>query len=95
MDRFTDEQLREFNDAFAMFDGNVSTSNTKEGIPVYQIRDMFKTIGMNPTDNCLQRMTLDSDRVRVNFSFFKSKSIFALASVRFLRIIASRYFNGT
>ena len=66
MNRFTDEQLREFNDAFAMFDADASS--IKEGIPVHQIRDMFKTIGMNPTDYCLQKMTIQSDRVRFSLT---------------------------
>ena len=50
MDKFTPEQIREFNDAFCMFD-------TKDVgfIESSEIREMLKTIGYNPPDDILER----------------------------------------
>ena len=62
MNRFTDEQIREYNDAFVMFDAD-GNSTISGGIPAYQIREMLKTIGFNPTDHCLEKMTIRIDRV--------------------------------
>ena len=61
MDRFTTDQLREYEDAFCMF-----SKNDKEGTAFIQsigLRDMLKTIGFNPTDNDLETITImiDSD----------------------------------
>ena len=41
MDRFTVEQIREYNDAFVMFDKDGSGD-----IASLELRDMLKTIGM-------------------------------------------------
>ena len=56
MDRFTKEQIREFNDAFSMFD-------TKDlgYIEASEIREMLKTIGYNPTDDNLEKLTIIVD----------------------------------
>ena len=49
MDRFSEEQIREINDAFYIFDvdGSGDIANT-------ELRDMLKTIGFNPTDKYVQ-----------------------------------------
>lgn len=57
MDRFTDEQLREYNDAFCMFD-----KSDLGYILSTELRDMLKTIGINPTDNLLENMMIVVDQ---------------------------------
>ena len=59
MERFTTDQLREFEDAFCMF-----AKYDKEGKMYIQsigLRDMLKTIGFNPTDNELETITIMID----------------------------------
>ena len=56
MDRFTSEQIREYNDAFMMFDRDGSGD-----IGSIELRDMLKTVGFNPTDILLERLTLEID----------------------------------
>ena len=59
MERFTTDQLREFEDAFCMF-----SKYDKEGKMYIQsigLRDMLKTIGFNPTDNELETITIMID----------------------------------
>ena len=58
MDRFTAEQVREYNDAFAMFDVDGSGD-----ILAIELRKMLQTIGFNPTDYTLERMILKIDEV--------------------------------
>ena len=58
MNRFTEEQIREYNDAFVMFDVDGSGD-----ILVTELRDMLKTIGFNPTDLVLEKMTVIIDEV--------------------------------
>ena len=58
MNRFTEEQIREYNDAFVMFDVDGSGD-----ILVTELRDMLKTIGFNPTDLVLEQMTVIIDEV--------------------------------
>ena len=58
MERFTPEQIREYNDAFVMFDNDGSGD-----ILVSELRDMLKTIGFNPKDNVLEIMTIVIDEV--------------------------------
>ena len=58
MDRFTAEQIREYNDAFVMFDVDGSGD-----IHVSELRDMLKTIGFNPTDEVLEIMSILIDEV--------------------------------
>ena len=60
MNRFTEEQIREYNDAFVMFDVDGSGD-----ILVTELRDMLKTIGFNPTDVVLENMTVVIDEVGV------------------------------
>ena len=60
MNRFTEEQIREYNDAFVMFDVDGSGD-----ILVTELRDMLKTIGFNPTDVILENMTVCIDEVCV------------------------------
>ena len=57
MNRFTDEQIREYNDAFVMFDQDGSG----DILMVEELREMLKTIGANPTDEELDRMALKID----------------------------------
>ena len=56
MNRFTDEQIREYNDAFALFDADGSGD-----ILVIELREMLKTVGKNPTDEALDRLALTID----------------------------------
>ena len=60
MERFTAEQIREYNDAFVMFDKDGSGD-----ILVSELRDMLKTIGFNPTDEILEIMTIVVDEVMI------------------------------
>ena len=60
MNRFTSEQIREYNDAFVMFDADGSGD-----ILVLELREMLKTIGFNPTDNTLENMTIVIDEVEM------------------------------
>ena len=68
MERFTDEQIQEFHDAFCMYD--------KENVGYifsHELRDMLKTIGYNPTDRTLENLTItiDSDgNGKIDFSEF-------------------------
>ena len=56
MNRFTEEQIREINDAFYIFDvdGSGDIANT-------ELRDMLKTIGFNPTDRLLENLSIVID----------------------------------
>ena len=45
MNRFTNDQIREINDAFQMFD-----KEDRESIGSQDLREMLKVIGYNPTD---------------------------------------------
>ena len=68
MERFTPEQIREYNDAFCMFD-----TQDKGYITSTEIREMLKTIGFNPTDKDLENLTIviDSDgNGKVDFGEF-------------------------
>ena len=65
MNRFTPEQVREYNDAFAMFDVDGSGD-----ILAIELREMLKTIGFNPTDFTLERMILQIDEVFVGILYF-------------------------
>jgi len=56
MERFTDEQIREYNDAFCMFD-----VQNKGYIQSTELREMLKTIGFNPTDKDLENLTIVID----------------------------------
>ena len=56
MNRFTAEQVREYNDAFVMFDKDGSGD-----IHCSELRDMLKTIGFNPTDETLENMSIIID----------------------------------
>merc|ERR1712176_976956 len=58
MERFTPTQIREFNDAFYMYD-----TEGKGTIPSTELRGAFGTIGMNPTDRLLEifRTELEED----------------------------------
>ena len=59
MERFTAEQIREYHDAFAMFDVDGSGD-----ILVAELREMLKTIGFNPTDVILENMAIVIDEVK-------------------------------
>ena len=56
MQRFTDEQIREYNDAFCMFD-----KDNLGYILSINLRDMLKTIGFNPSDTLLENLTIVID----------------------------------
>ncbi|XP_057292724.1 calmodulin-2-like [Hydractinia symbiolongicarpus] len=56
MNRFTPDQIREYNDAFCLLD-----SQNKGFILSTQLRDMLKTIGYNPTDKDLENLTIVID----------------------------------
>lgn len=56
MERFTDEQIREYNDAFCMFD-----KKNLGSILISEMRDMLKTIGFNPTDRLLENLSIVID----------------------------------
>ena len=58
MERFSPEQIQEYYDAFVMFDADGSGD-----ILVSELRDMLKTVGMNPTDDILEIMTIVIDEV--------------------------------
>ena len=62
MNRFTSEQIREYNDAFVMFDADADGSGD---ILVLELREMLKTIGFNPTDITLENMTIVIDEVEM------------------------------
>ena len=51
MERFTKDQIRDYNDAFCMFD-----VQGKGYIPSTDLREMLKTIGYNPTDQVSKKM---------------------------------------
>ena len=51
--------MREYNDAFAMFDVDGSGD-----ILAIELREMLKTIGFNPTDFTLEKMILAIDEVK-------------------------------
>ena len=70
MERFTPEQIREYNDAFVMFDADGSGD-----ILVSELREMLKTVGFNPTDEVLEIMTIVIDEVFTQLSIFKIVSI--------------------
>ena len=56
MERFSVDQLREFEDAFLMF-----CKYDKQGtghILSIELRDMLKIIGYNPTDETLETLTI-------------------------------------
>lgn len=57
MERFTDDQIREYNDAFCMFD-----QKNAGYILITDLRDMLKTIGFNPTDTHLENMSIVIDQ---------------------------------
>ena len=59
MERFTADQLREYEDAFCMF-AKYDKEN-KMYIQSIGLRDMLKTIGFNPTDNELETITIMID----------------------------------
>ena len=68
MNRFTDDQIREYNDAFCMFD-----KQNKGYIMSTELREMLKTIGFNPTDKDLEELTIviDADgNGQIEFSEF-------------------------
>ena len=58
MERFTPTQVREFNDAFYMYD-----AEGKGIIASTELRNLFGTIGMNPTDKLIEifRTELEED----------------------------------
>lgn len=56
MDRFTDEQIREYNDAFCFFD-----KRNNGFIVSNELREMLKTIGYNPTDKTLEELMIIID----------------------------------
>lgn len=57
MSRFTNDQIREYQDAFCLFDrGNIGY------IDEHDLREMLKTIGMNPTDKALEREAILVDK---------------------------------
>lgn len=59
MERFSVDQLREFEDAFLMF-----CKYDKQGtgyILSIELRDMLKIIGYNPTDETLETLTIVID----------------------------------
>ena len=73
MNRFTPEQIREYSDAFALFD-KVGSGD----IGVIELRDMLKTIGFNPTDEILENMSIIIDEDAngmVNFEEFLNSSV--------------------
>ena len=55
MERFTENQIREYNDAFCMFD-----RQNKGYILSIELREMLKTIGFNPTDKDLENLHWES-----------------------------------
>ena len=73
MDRFTAEQIREYNDAFVMFDADGSGD-----ILVTELRDMLKTIGFNPTDEILEIMTIVVDEVLCSISLSRIGKILTI-----------------
>jgi len=68
MNRFTQDQIREYNDAFCMYDKeNVGS------IPSTELRDMLKLIGYNPTDQLLENLSILIDldgNGRIDFDEF-------------------------
>ena len=56
MNRFTDDQIREYNDAFCFFD-----KHNLGYLQGFELRDMLKTIGINPTDKLLENLTIEID----------------------------------
>ncbi|XP_057294041.1 calmodulin-beta-like [Hydractinia symbiolongicarpus] len=67
MNRFTPDQIREYNDAFCLLD-----SQNKGFILSTQLRDMLKTIGYNPTDKDLENLTIlvDDGNGEIDFNEF-------------------------
>lgn len=66
--QFIDEQVEEFRDAFCIFE-----SNGEGFIPSFALRDIMKTIGMNPTDVLLENTSIavDADENgRIDFAEF-------------------------
>ena len=59
MDRFSADQLREYEDAFCMF--CKYDKEQKSYLPSTGLRDMLKTIGFNPTDEQLEKITIEAD----------------------------------
>ena len=56
MNRFTPNQIREYNDAFCMID-----KDNKGYITTFQLKDMLKTIGYNPTQKDLENLIIIID----------------------------------
>ncbi|XP_066921236.1 calmodulin-like protein 3 isoform X1 [Clytia hemisphaerica] len=56
MDRFTEEQIREFEDAFCMFCKYDKQNNGY--ILSTELREMLKIVGFNPTDSTLETLTI-------------------------------------
>ncbi|XP_065665737.1 calmodulin-A isoform X2 [Hydra vulgaris] len=54
--RFSPDQIREFNDAFLLLD-----TNDQGYLPISHLKEMLLTIGYNLTDDYLQRLTLTVD----------------------------------
>ena len=67
MNRFTPDQIREYNDAFCLLD-----TGNKGYIPSTMLRDMLKTIGCNPTDVDLENITIviDDGNGEIDFDEF-------------------------
>lgn len=56
MNRFTEEQIQEFNVAFVLLD-----PADLGKIPSEKLRDVLKIIGFNPTDDTLEKMKIIID----------------------------------
>ena len=56
MNRFSEELVREYNDAFMNFDADGSGD-----ILILELRDMLKNVGCNPTDEALDKLVLVCD----------------------------------
>ena len=56
MSVFTKEQIQDYHDAFCAFDKKSSGY-----VQATELREMLKSMGMNPTDEILERMIIEID----------------------------------